>query len=268
MPKFLLKAIQNACEEFRVVTYTVHGDDEKARISIMFSNSDCKQVKRKSVATVRRDNKRMKEFNNSKYSSNATNDVDNSDSNPGIEVLADNTNVKTVHSVADCEPSMEIESVPNCASLSADENTIGENIERSNDRKVNSTKPVKPVVTTPIEVHKQKEKVINSKSDSSEQCNNIESSVSKKDVTLEKIVLKKSRMDADRLIGKCSNGRLITFNVHQKVFDILDESDGRYEWYKQCVEHDFKDVRDTMFYTFEMEENVDKLYEFLERLNN
>ena len=224
-----MKAIENACEEFRVITYTVHGDDEKARISIMFSNIECKQVKRKSVATVRRDSKRMKEFNDSKSTASVTADCDRPVSNTDVEVLNENTNVKTVDSDSNNnEPNMEFESVPVCASsLFTEVKTVGENIEHSIDSTVDSNEPVKQVTTTSVEVNKQKEtglkdkqKVLNSKSANSEQCDINKLEAQWKDVVFEKIVLKKSRMEADRLIGKCSNGRLITYNIHQKVFDI------------------------------------------------
>lgn len=65
LPKFLLSAIKSACDEFSTITYSVHGDDEKVRISIMFSKSDNKQVKRKYGAALRRDNKRLREYNES-----------------------------------------------------------------------------------------------------------------------------------------------------------------------------------------------------------
>ncbi|CAC5391802.1 unnamed protein product [Mytilus coruscus] len=63
LPKFLMKAIDCACEEYGMITCSFHGDNDKTRISIMFSNTDNKQVKRKSGSTRRRDNKRLKEFN-------------------------------------------------------------------------------------------------------------------------------------------------------------------------------------------------------------
>ena len=64
LPKFLIKALECACEEYGIITYSFHGDNDKTRISIMFSNTDTnKQVKRKSESARKRDNKRLKEFN-------------------------------------------------------------------------------------------------------------------------------------------------------------------------------------------------------------
>ena len=63
---FLVKYIENACELFTNVTYMVHGDDIKARISIMFVQNDKTQIVRKSKSKVSRDHKRMDKYNNSK----------------------------------------------------------------------------------------------------------------------------------------------------------------------------------------------------------
>jgi hypothetical protein len=51
LPTFLVKSIANAFDIFTNVTYTVHGDDKKARISIMFEQNDNKQTVRKSKST-------------------------------------------------------------------------------------------------------------------------------------------------------------------------------------------------------------------------
>ena len=58
LPKFLDKSIANACESFTNMTYTVHADDKKAKISIMFAQNDNKQTMRRSKSTARRDNRR------------------------------------------------------------------------------------------------------------------------------------------------------------------------------------------------------------------
>ena len=282
LPKFLIKAIRDACEEFPVITYTVHGDDQKARISIMFSMSENKQVKRKSASTGRRDNKRMKEFNDNKCVENGTFDSSYSVSNTRNDTLNvnENTNIKTFNSANTNDSSMEFESDPVCASLPLPEvETIGENIEHSINSTVDLNDSEKSIIETAVDVHNQMtietglnntEKVLNSKSVNSKQCDltvNTPRAIWK-DVVFEKIVLKKSRMEADRLIGKCSNGRLITYNIHQKIIDIMDENSGRFEWYLQCVETDFKDVRETTFYTDEMRMHVERIQKYLKRLMN
>ena len=62
LPTFLVKSIANAFDIFTNVTYTVHGDDKKARISIMFEQNDNKQTVRKSKSTVSRDHRRMEKY--------------------------------------------------------------------------------------------------------------------------------------------------------------------------------------------------------------
>ncbi|CAC5386651.1 unnamed protein product [Mytilus coruscus] len=122
LPKFLLSAIRSACEEFGTITYSVHGDNEKARISIMFSKSDNKQVKRKSGAALRRDNKRLREYN---------------ESNNNIQVICSDTlddinaeNEYEIKSINNDKPSMECENEPVCASGYTSKQ-CGDNIEQS-----------------------------------------------------------------------------------------------------------------------------------------
>ncbi|CAC5361460.1 unnamed protein product [Mytilus coruscus] len=62
LPAYLVKSIDNACSLFSNKTFTIHGDENKARISIMFGQSDDKNTKRKSKSMERRDNKRMTNF--------------------------------------------------------------------------------------------------------------------------------------------------------------------------------------------------------------
>lgn len=76
LPPYLLKAIEGACSIFRNVNFTIHGDVDKTRISIMFDNCDNEKRKRKSKAVLRRDaerlSKRMK--NNTHQENQSTGD--------------------------------------------------------------------------------------------------------------------------------------------------------------------------------------------------
>ncbi|VDI07978.1 Hypothetical predicted protein [Mytilus galloprovincialis] len=63
LPLLLTSTIHNACEQFRNITFTVHGENDKARISIMFTNQESIKSKRKSNSTIKRDNKRLREYN-------------------------------------------------------------------------------------------------------------------------------------------------------------------------------------------------------------
>ncbi|CAC5405813.1 unnamed protein product [Mytilus coruscus] len=121
LPKFLLSAIKSACDEFSTITYSVHGDDEKARISIMFSKSDNKQVKRKSGAALRRDNKRLKEYNESSNKIQVT----------SLDTL-DNITVETENNITSVrmdEFNMECENEPKDASGYTSKQ-LGDNVER------------------------------------------------------------------------------------------------------------------------------------------
>lgn len=62
LPPYLLKAIEGACSMFSNVTFSIHGDINKTRISIMFDEGDSNKLKRKSKSTVHRDNKRLEKF--------------------------------------------------------------------------------------------------------------------------------------------------------------------------------------------------------------
>jgi len=77
------------------VTYTVHGDDNKARISIMFAQEDSKHTPRKLKSTVRRNNKRMKEYNeNMKDSKTEYNDksrVENNENKENVDIHNEST---------------------------------------------------------------------------------------------------------------------------------------------------------------------------------
>lgn len=304
LPNFLLKAIQNACEEFSVITYTVHGDNGKARISIMFSNSDCKQMKRKSISTLRRDNKRIKEYNNSKSTqSNAISiSIDSNDF-----VAKDHSDRGTFDIMSAEEHRMEFDSLPSSAS-SFDKNVVGENIGHVIDSPVDSIKPDKPVqckrtdnyvvgenigqvINSPVNSIEQitpvkstcigkleqKEIVINAKRKQRivNSVNSIpaettlgkldEASILPAKVEFVKIVLKKSRMTADHLIGKCTNEQLIVYNIHQKIFSILREGDLKFNMYKQCVENDFEDVRETIWCTEKIQEDIETMIDYLRK---
>ncbi|CAG2206185.1 unnamed protein product [Mytilus edulis] len=63
LPSLLTSTIENACRQFRHISFTVHGENDRARVSIVFTNQDSNKTKRKSNSTVNRDKKRMKEYN-------------------------------------------------------------------------------------------------------------------------------------------------------------------------------------------------------------
>ncbi|CAG2224796.1 unnamed protein product [Mytilus edulis] len=144
LPKFLIKALECACEEYGIITYSFHGDNDKTRISIMFSNTDTnKQVKRKSESARKRDNKRLKEFN---FIQSNT-DVLNVDDNESIVI--DNINIEAC-TVDECEESTMITDIPLMGASSFTHSIpiqhVDKNIERCTFNDVDI--PVKQVINS------------------------------------------------------------------------------------------------------------------------
>ncbi|CAC5406645.1 unnamed protein product [Mytilus coruscus] len=129
LPSLLMSTIENACEQFRNITFTVHGENDRARISIMFTNEDSNKSKRKSNSTVNRDKKRMKEYNNSVES------VSNNENNLAVihSDCAFESNIIQDETVAiNTSDIMDIEDNPSEASATACTGNIETGIERPN----------------------------------------------------------------------------------------------------------------------------------------
>ncbi|CAC5411555.1 unnamed protein product [Mytilus coruscus] len=147
LPKFLIKAIECASEEYGIITYSFHGDNDKTRISIMFSNTDTnKQVKRKSGSARRRDNRRLKEFNDTKSNTEVLN-VDDIES-----IDLDNMNIDAC-TVDEHEERIMNTDIPLLGASSFTHSIpiehVGENIERCTfNKQVTVDIPIKQVINS------------------------------------------------------------------------------------------------------------------------
>ncbi|CAC5403150.1 unnamed protein product [Mytilus coruscus] len=199
----------------------------------MFSNTDNKQVKRKSGSTRRRDNKRLKEFNDTINDTHVLN-VNEIES---IDTDSMNIDACTHGTVNECEERTMNTDIPLFGASSFTHSmsieNVGENIERCTvNKEVTVNKPVKPVDDRNLPVgethetidckekHKQIVKRKHSKENDLKQqsitvCD--KKSLDSKHEEFYKIVCKRSRISGDVLIGKISDMNLIvTCNVNKK----------------------------------------------------
>ena len=259
LPLYLRTSIESACEQFLVVNYTIHGDKDKARISIMFSNCENKQFKRKSNCTVNRDAKRMKEFNSNRLSecipdsdvANAaevvvtdidteTDKVENVDSNRDMDIENIDSplgasrfeGIETDTSI-DFSPAVYIEDNPSHLSKPQVDNAI-------DNRLVANTDTCKC-----DEVKSKIESVKKSKS----QSKNI---AGKRKTSFTKFVVKQSRTEADILIGKTYTGKLLLYMTYDKTYKVLSGMDSSYWKFNKILSQDFEDVRNTKFMSDEI----------------
>ncbi|CAC5409052.1 unnamed protein product [Mytilus coruscus] len=238
LPKFLMKAIDCACEEYGMITYSFHGDNDKTRISIMFSNTDNKQVKRKSGSTRRRDNKRLKEFNDTINDTHVLN-VNEIES---IDTDSMNIDACTHGTVNECEERTMNTDIPLFGASSFTHSmsieNVGENIERCTvNKEVTVNKPVKPVDDRNLPVGETHETI--------DFC-------------------KRSRISGDVLIGKISDMNLIvTCNVNRKSIETVDKRDGRYEHYERLLFKDFDDITETDFNTDKAKEAIELMIRYV-----
>ncbi|CAG2209595.1 unnamed protein product [Mytilus edulis] len=275
LPKFLLSAIRSACEEFGTITYSVHGDNEKARISIMFAKSDNKQVKRKSGAALRRDNKRLREYNESNSNVEVTR----------LDTLDDITieNENEITNINNDEPSMECENEPVCASEYTS-TQCGDNIERSSvnidsdltnrfiDLPTHQLDPIIDVEKTIVPKIKPNRTVKNKNNGTiidKEKCDlDTVSSPQLLHERFGKIVFKKSRAGRDLLIGKVQNRKLlIVYETDRMQIRTMYEDDYNYEHYEQLVLKEFEDVTETIFWNDTANYGIEKMINYVKNHN-
>lgn len=262
LPFMLQNAIETACGQFRIINYTIHGDSDKARISIMFTNSESKQIKRKSKSTANRDNKRMKEFNESYLTED--------------NVSSDNVDRSTViieENVSDNTGSMEINSGINIDSLNSPLETprfttiqqlpvIDFSSDRNRDLNTSwISEPSSVTMNTDEKECKQTEETVYNKSVSNNQ-SEIRPKATEKKKIFTKIVLKQSGSDAGMLIGKTMTGKLLVCIIYSKTMQILTGRESRYGTLNRCVNQDFEDVRSTNLMTDEIRKLITEMEKF------
>ncbi|CAG2224882.1 unnamed protein product [Mytilus edulis] len=198
LPSLLMSNIESACEQFRNISFTVHGENDRARISIVFTNQDNNKTKRKSKSTVNRDQKRMKEYNNDNVNiSNIENHTDvicsdtcSSSENNHIPSEKVSTNTSDVMDFDDnpCEASASTGNIDNIESL---------NIELSID--TGNELPMSPTCLP--------SKIINN------------GNKSKQIVSVDIIEKNKCAVDEDNLLSKCTLKRYFLIYLYtQEIF--------------------------------------------------
>ena len=267
LPSLLMSTIENACEQFSNISFTVHGENDRARISIVFTNQEISKSKRKSNSTVNRDRKRMKEYNNDNvHIENSENDTDVicSDS------LSENNHIPSGKVSTNISDVMDFDDNPCEASASTGNiNSVeSPNIELLID--TGNELPMSPTCL-PSKIinngNKSKQRVsvdIIEKNPSTcdkvkEHNKNIQDSR-----FIHKIVLKQNRSGTDILIGKTQRGRLVLFHIDHKEFEVLLRGERDYRIFNKVVTDDFKDVRTTKLMTDAVRQGILEMEKLVE----
>ena len=251
LPPFLLKTIENACEQYCNVSFTVHGGKDNARISIMFSNDDVVHGKRKSKGTMQRDNKRIRKFLADKVEIPTVDasvaHVDLSNTEPESHIIehkssdmdVDNSQLGEV--VVDVCDEQSIVNVDIEHSVDTFENLTDCNLlEASADQHICSSEP----------------KCKNVTDETTENQTNRELSRRKLltvDDMFSKIVLKQSVGRAQAVIGKTHKENLVLYFIDNKVVEVIFPEDRQYWKYNKIISKDFQDVRETNLLTSDIE---------------
>ena len=263
LPPFLLKTIENACEQYCNVTFTVHGSKDNARISIMFSNDDPVYSKRKSKGTMQRDSKRMRKFLADKVEIPKVDvahvDLSNIESESHVtehkssDMDVDNSQLGEVVDVCDEQSIVHVDTEH---SVDTFENVVGCNsVENSTDEHICSNEP----------------KCNNVTDDTTENETNRELSRQKfltVDDVFSKIVLKQTVGRAQAVIGKTHKENLVIYFIDNKVVEVMFPEDRQYWKYNKIISKDFKDVRETNLLNSDIERcfHIMLRYAFRKRL--
>ena len=267
LPPYLRTSIESACEQFLVVNYTFHGDKDKLRISIMFSNSENKQAKRKSNSTVMRDVKRMKEYGNNRSVDIHANKEDRVVS---ASLVEENEVDCEINGMVDSNRTMDIDGLDSLSSASrfsvqpvidfSPVVNIDNNLSHPSDPQVE--KVIDNQLRTRAIVCKQpnvNSKVNNEKESKLSNKNNAD----KKKTNFTKFVLKQSRSESDILIGKTYTGKLVLYMMYNKTYKVLTGKDSSYWKYNKILSDDFDDVRHTKLMSDEIRIAIDKMEQYV-----
>lgn len=267
LPKYLQNAIESTCEQFPVVNYTLHGDKDKLRISIMFSNEDNKQIKRKSNSTINRDNKRMKEYNNGLSPKNSS-DIDSA------EIIHDVTeNVNIVQTAESCQTGMDVDNfvdkdnvdTPFRAFRFKSPESLSVVNKDSNsshlDRPQTATASESQLRTRDIERKQSKAKLkVNSRSEFKAKTSSKDNSVKQ---PFTKIVLKQAKGESNIIIGKTFTGKLVLYKMDHRTIEILSGKDSSYWRFLKYLDDDFDDVRSTKLMSDKVKIGIDRMDKYV-----
>ena len=255
LPIFLRNAIENACGIYTNISYTVHGDDSKTRISIMFTQGDNKQSKRKSNATVSRDAKRMKDHIEN------TKDTDNKKSHETNNEIRQET-VYNVDRDDEESSAMEVDSkIVRSANNNKAEKT-------TDDKKSSVNRTKEKLKSREVDVEKKNkcvDEIGTANSNSNEIMNNKNSTDEgiikvTAEMILSKVVIKHSRFGPDRLIGKVTgSNKLVMYNKKNNSVTEILPSNPNYESFLENVEFDFEDVRTNPYRDTFVDKKIDEM---------
>ncbi len=246
LPALLVSTVQSACEQFKNISFTVHGDSDKARISIVFTNSDNKSNKRKSKATIKRDHKRLREYRDEQsYGGEDTIDLEFIDASiNSSEIVGSSSIKKRKHSPNDIENESTIASIHGIEEV--------EEIPSRVNQDYNKIETVNQIQIDHEEKEQTKTKTIESSENEDIDMNNEKSFDS--DEFLSKVALMRNKRTSDVLIAETvKHKKLIAYNIKKKICRQVTEHDGVYAKYHDALITDFQDVRETELLPGELE---------------
>ena len=261
LPEFLFMAIGNACKIFDNITYNVHGDETRTRISIIFNKAENKERQHKTKSTMRRDNKRMNDFIKKKAESKT-------DENTTRETIKEHFVNKTGS---------------NACLMDADEINL-----RKGERNINDDKAQNDIAhlcDTKNKIHineYSKEPQTDNKENTTSlnetehgtlediTCNNnncnSEGDVVMADVktVLSKVIVKHTKSEPDKLIAQVHGfDAIVVFDMKLNKPYQLEPSDKQYDKFKQNVDDtDFYDIRSNHHRPWYMDSLIDELAQF------
>jgi hypothetical protein len=217
LPTFLVKSIANAFEFFTNVTCTVHGDDQKARITIMFEQNDNKQTVCKSKSTVSRDHRRMEKYNSKTDNINQCVDISTTMiQNERVQLLNKVDDID--NELCDMDIAKHVLQSENSDKMEVKINNITSNNEElaesltNNyvDETINNTNE-----TIDVSENKTETKTVNQIIEVIKERNEDQTSVNSK-MVMSKVVLKHSKNSPDILIGKVTGSNKLLLRIFFK----------------------------------------------------
>lgn len=245
LPTFLVKSIVNACELFTNVTYTVHGDDKKARISIMFAQNDNKQTVCKSKSTVSRDHRRMEKYNSKIDNINQSVDISATMIQNEKAVLLNK--VDDIDNVCEMDIDKNILQSDNTDNIEVEINNITNNNEElaeivtdnSADEAINNTNETLDVSENKIETDAVCQNI-----DGKKERNEHQTSINS-NMVISKVVLKHIMNSPALLIGKITgSSKLVLCNLKTNRMFKASTTHPYYNNYLRNVDKDLTDVRE------------------------
>lgn len=245
LPSLLVSSIQHACEHYRNITFTIHGAEDKARISIVFCNDDQSKMKRKSNATVRRNTKRMNNYVDDQSKDNRSENELEETSLPNDRVIT-NEELREHNSVQmDTNSSSNHVETPGPVTRSELPSPVV-------DKMTHSDENVIRLDSSALFDRPRKTK------QSSERPRSIIKNTCIND-RFSKIVLKTGGLGRGTLVGITMKDNIVLYQLHELTLDRMEPGHRLYPRFNRVVTEDFRDVRETDFMSEEIERCFPKM---------